>query len=162
VVIEVGNVMRVMGLDVGDKTIGIAISDELGLTAQGYPTVIRRSWRSDLDALKVLAAEGRVELVIVGHPLNMDGTEGPRAKITREFLERSERELGIPHRLWDERLSSAEAERVLLSADVSRSKRKEVIDMLAAQVILQSWLEATRIPAEPGYDPEPEPGGDEP
>ena len=84
-VIEVGNVMRVMGLDVGDKTIGIAISDELGLTAQGYPTVIRRSWRSDLDALKVLAAEGRVELVIVGHPLNMDGTEGPRAKIAGSF-----------------------------------------------------------------------------
>ena len=133
---------RLMGLDVGDKTVGVAISDELGLTAQGVCTVHRQSWAKDLGELGELAKANGVSLLVVGLPLNMDGSEGPRAKISRQFAERASAELGIPAELWDERLSTAEVRRVLIAADVSRKKRKQVVDMLAAQVILQGYLEA--------------------
>ena len=133
---------RLMGLDVGSKTIGVAISDALGLTAQGVTTVARQSWAADLAALGELARAHQVALLVVGLPLNMNGTSGPRAELSRAFADRASQALGLPHALWDERLSTAEVQRVLLAADVSRKKRKQVVDMLAAQVILQGYLQA--------------------
>ncbi|MBS2028408.1 MAG: Holliday junction resolvase RuvX [Deltaproteobacteria bacterium] len=134
--------MRLMGLDVGDKTVGVAVSDELGLTAQGVTTVERRSWAHDLAELKAIAEEYEVQKLVVGLPLNMDGSEGPRAQTSRAFAERASAALGIPFDLWDERLSTAEVQRLLISADVSRKKRKQVVDKLAAQVILQGYLDS--------------------
>ena len=131
-----------MGLDVGDKTVGVAVSDELGFTAQGVTTVERRSWAHDLAELKAIADEYQVKKLVVGLPLNMDGSEGPRAQVSRAFAERASASLGIPFDLWDERLSTAEVQRLLIAADVSRKKRKQVVDKLAAQVILQGYLDS--------------------
>ena len=140
--------MRLMGLDVGEKTVGLAISDLLGLTAQGLCTLHRQSWAADLEALAQHARENEVSKLVVGLPLNMDGSEGPRAAASRQFAERAGAALGLPFEFWDERLSTAEVQRVLIAADVSRAKRKKVVDMLAAQVILQGFLDAHRARAE--------------
>ncbi|MEN9796792.1 MAG: hypothetical protein RL653_488 [Pseudomonadota bacterium] len=131
-----------MGLDVGTRTVGVAVADELGFTAQPLETVRRKSLRVDLEALGVIARDHGVDRVVVGLPLNMDGTEGPRALASRKFAAEVERALGLPVDLWDERLTTAEAQRVLISADVSRARRKEVVDTLAASIILQGWLDA--------------------
>jgi putative Holliday junction resolvase len=139
-----------MGLDVGDKTIGVAVSDELGFTAQGITTVRRQSWAADLAELQTVAKEHSVTGLVVGLPLNMDGSEGPRALKSRAFAERATAALSLPAVLWDERLSTAEVQRMLISANVSREKRKLVVDKLAAQVILQSYLEAHRTVAPNG------------
>jgi len=132
---------RALGLDVGDKTVGLALSDELGFTAQGLPTVQRKSVEADLAAVAAVCSERSVEVLVVGLPLNMDGSEGPRAQKSRRFGDALGAKTGLPVEYQDERLSTVQAERVLLDADVSRKKRKKVIDMLAAQVILQSWME---------------------
>jgi putative Holliday junction resolvase len=134
--------MRTLGLDVGTKTIGVAASDALGLTAQSVTTVRRTSLKADLAALGELVREYEAERFVVGLPLNMDGTEGPRAEATRKFVAALEGALGLPVELWDERLSTVAAQRTLLEADVSRAKRRQVIDQLAAQFILQGWLDA--------------------
>jgi putative Holliday junction resolvase len=139
--------MRVMGLDLGSKTIGVAVSDELGLTAQPVLTLRRSGLRPDLAGIKQLASEHSVQQIVLGLPLNMDGTEGPMAKAAREFGAALEAKIGLPVEFWDERLSTAAAERALLEGDVSRKKRREVIDRLAASIILQSWLEARRTRA---------------
>ena len=133
---------RTLGVDYGDGTIGLAVSDPLGLTAQGAGSLDRVGDRKDLERLAALCAEREVLRVVVGLPLNMDGSEGPRAEKTRAFARKIHERLGLPVFLWDERLSTAEAERVLIQADVSRRRRKEVIDTLAAQIILQGWLDA--------------------
>jgi putative Holliday junction resolvase len=145
---------RALGLDVGDKRIGIALADPLGLTAQGLPTLERRNMQSDLEAVSELCREHEVGTIVVGLPLNMDGSEGPRAAISRRFGEKLGERTGLPVEMWDERLTTVEAERVLLSANVSRGKRRKVIDKLAAQVILQSWLDAhsSRCPDPPEED----------
>ena len=136
--------MRVMGLDVGGKRIGIALSDETGTIAQGKGVYRRRGLEEDLRFLAGKAREWGVERIVVGLPLNMDGTEGEGARGAREFAEALERVAKIPVELWDERLTTAEAERVLLEADLSRRKRREIRDQLAAVLILQSWLDARR------------------
>ncbi|MFP2908187.1 Holliday junction resolvase RuvX [Pyxidicoccus sp. 3LFB2] len=151
--------MRTMGLDLGTKTIGVAVSDGLGLTAQGVTTVRRTSLKADLAALSALAKEHEVSRVVLGFPLNMDGSEGPRAEASRKFAETLGSALGVPVELWDERLSTVAATRTLLEADVSRARRREVIDQVAAQFILQGWLDAHRAPesayhADDDYDPE--------
>ncbi len=148
-----------MGLDVGTKTIGVAVSDGLGLTAQGVTTVRRTSLKADLAALTALVREHEVERVVIGLPLNMDGSEGPRAEASRKFADTVGQALGLPVEFWDERLSTVAATRTLLEADVSRARRREVIDQVAAQFILQGWLDAHR-PADTDYhaddyDPEP-------
>jgi putative Holliday junction resolvase len=135
-------IMRTMGLDVGTKTIGVAVSDELGITGQSVTTLRRTSLRADLAALGELIAEHQVSRIVVGLPLNMDGTEGPMAKACREFGAALAESSGRPVEYWDERLSTVEAERALLEADVSRRKRRQVVDRLAAAIILQSWLDA--------------------
>ncbi|MGY4706787.1 Holliday junction resolvase RuvX [Candidatus Bipolaricaulota sp. J31] len=136
--------MRVMGLDVGRKRIGIAVSDETGTIAQGKGVYRRRSLEEDLSFLEDKVREWGVNRVVVGFPLNMDGTEGEEAHAVREFAELLEAHVKIPVELWDERWTTAEAERVLLEADLSRKKRKGIRDELAAVLILQSWLDAHR------------------
>jgi len=139
-----------MGLDVGTKTVGVAVSDPLGITAQGVTTVRRTGLKRDLAALEALAREREVTRAVVGLPINMDGSEGPRAEASRAFARALEQALGIPVELWDERLSTVAAERALLEADVSRAKRREVIDQVAATLILQGWLDARARPPDDG------------
>lgn len=134
--------MSTVGLDVGDKTIGVAATDDLNLTAQGLGTVWRKGDKHDFPALDRMLADREVERFVVGWPLNMDGTEGPRAQKTRRFAQRLLERCGKPVLMWDERLSTFEADQVLAELGVRHDRRKEVIDMLAAQVILRSWLDA--------------------
>ncbi|MFY2561780.1 Holliday junction resolvase RuvX [Corallococcus terminator] len=136
--------MRTFGLDFGTKTIGVAVSDGLGLTAQGVTTLRRTSLKADLAALGALAREHEVDRMVIGLPLNMDGSEGPRAEASRKFADAVTQSLGVQVELLDERLSTVAATRTLLEADVSRARRKEVIDQVAAQFILQGWLDARR------------------
>lgn len=140
---------RVLAVDLGDKRIGLAVSDALGLTAQGIETLQRRGDKADVEALRGTCAEREVTRIVVGLPRNMDGSEGPRAQKSRAFARKLLEAIGLPVFLWDERLSTAEAERVLIAADVSRQKRKLVIDRMAAQVILQGYLEAGRPEVDP-------------
>ena len=133
--------MRTMGLDLGTRTIGIAISDELGITAQPVTTLRRRTVASDLAQLKDLAEVHQVERWVVGLPLHMNGTEGPEAARARQFGAALERASGRPVEFFDERLTTKSAERVLLEADMSRRKRRQLIDRLAAVIILQGWLD---------------------
>jgi len=134
--------MRIMGLDVGDKTIGVAVSDLLGLTAQGVTAIRRSDLGEDLQQLARLIEQYEVELVVLGLPKNMDGTIGPQGEKVLAFRDVLERELKIPTVLQDERWSTIEAERLLIHADLSRAKRKKVIDKMAASVILQSYLDS--------------------
>lgn len=130
-----------MALDVGEKTVGVAISDELGITAQGLTTVRRSRIRADLQALSEIAQAHEVGQLIVGLPLNMNGTEGPRARASRQLGDALANHLKVPAEYWDERLTTVAAQRALLEANVSRQKRKQVVDRLAATLILQSWLD---------------------
>ena len=135
-----------MGLDVGTKTVGVAVSDALGITAQGVTTVRRTNIRNDLAELKRIIQEYEVTRVVIGLPLNMDATEGPRAQASRAFGDSLIKATALPVEYWDERLTTVAAERVLLEGDVSRKKRKQVIDQIAAQLILQGWMDAHRAP----------------
>lgn len=134
--------MRAMGLDVGTKTVGIAVSDELGITAQAITTVLRTNLRADLDAIEGLARERGVDRLVVGLPLNMDGTEGPSAAAARKLGDAAGERTGLEVSYWDERLTTRAAQRALVEADVSRARRKKVIDQVAAALILQGWLDA--------------------
>jgi putative Holliday junction resolvase len=133
--------LRVLGLDIGSKRIGVAVSDALGLTAQGVDTVICENPESDVKRLARLADEYQVTEIVVGMPYNMNGTEGPQAKKVRAFMELMSHNVDVPIREWDERLSTGAAERVLLEADMSRSKRRKVVDKVAAVIILQGYLD---------------------
>lgn len=149
--------MRALGLDVGTKTIGVAVSDGLGLTAQAVTTIRRTNLKADLAALAELAREHEASSLVVGLPLNMDGSEGPRAEASRKFADSATQALGLPAEFWDERLSTVAAERTLLEADLSRARRRQVIDQVAAQFILQGWLDAHRSAADvhaDDFDPE--------
>lgn len=132
---------RILGLDVGTKTIGVAVSDEMGWTAQGVATLARRGRDADLAALRRLAEEWGVERIVVGLPRNMDGSLGPAARSVLEFADAVKAALGLPVVTWDERLSTVAATRTLLEADVSRRRRKAVVDKLAAVFILQGYLD---------------------
>jgi putative Holliday junction resolvase len=134
--------MRAMGLDVGTKTVGIAVSDELGITAQPVTTIRRTNLRADLDALEELVREHGVDRLVVGLPLNLDGTEGPSASVARKLGDAAGERTHLPVLYWDERLTTRAAQRALVEADVSRAKRKKVIDQVAAALILQGWLDA--------------------
>ncbi|MEW5954687.1 MAG: Holliday junction resolvase RuvX [Bacillota bacterium] len=135
--------MRIMGLDLGDKTIGVALSDPLGLTAQALEVVCRNgSLKDDLIRLKEIARANEVTRIVIGLPRNMNGTIGPRGELALEFTRQVEQSLGLPAETWDERLSTVAAERVLLDANMRRKKRRQVIDKIAAAVILQNYLDA--------------------
>ena len=137
-------VVRIMGLDLGSRTIGVAVSDELGLTAQGVKTIRRKSREEDLKEIVSLLSRFAVEEVVVGLPKNMDGSLGKQAEKTLEWARVLQERIQLPVATWDERLSTVEASRVLLEADLSRKKRKGVIDKVAAILILQGYLDQTR------------------
>lgn len=132
---------RILALDVGKKRIGLAVSDELGLTAQGLETLERTRIREDLAKLKELAGQWTVETVLVGQPLHMSGEASRQSEYTQEFAERLKEYLGLPVVFWDERLTSMEAERVLRESGASLEKRKKAVDRLAAVLLLESYLE---------------------
>ncbi len=134
--------MRIMGLDVGEKTIGVAVSDPLGWTAQGVGTIRRKgNIVLDLEHLKKIIAEYQVEKIVVGLPKNMNGTLGPSAVRSQEIGEKIGKETGLPIEMWDERLTTVVAEKTLLEGNVSRAKRKKVVDTMAAVLILQGYLD---------------------
>jgi putative Holliday junction resolvase len=139
-----GATPRLLGLDFGTKTIGLAVSDPLGITAQGLPTLRRKNKRSDLDALAHVIAEYSVSEIVIGLPLRMSGVEGIMAEKVHEFVTVLRKRFELPVHLWDERLTSAEANRVLRSSEMSIKRRGEVVDRLAAVLILQSFMEARR------------------
>jgi putative Holliday junction resolvase len=133
--------MRIAALDVGDARIGVAVSDELGITAQGVGVVERVGGKRDLEALaSMLGPYGPVERVVVGLPLNMNGTEGPQAAKVRAFADKVAAHLGLPVEYWDERLTTVAAERILLEGDLSRRRRRELVDRVAAALILEGYL----------------------
>ncbi len=134
--------MRLMGLDVGTKTIGVALSDPLGITAQGLEVIRRKGQEKDLTRLRDIITEKEVSGIVVGLPRNMNGTMGPQSEVIREFASLLENTFNLPVVMWDERLSTVAAEKMLISADVSRSRRKQVIDKMAAVMILQGYLDS--------------------
>lgn len=136
---------RYMSLDIGDRTIGIAVSDLLGLTAQGVETIHRKAMEDDLKRLGELMAQYETHSLVSGLPKNMDGTEGERCEIVKEFMAKvKETYPEVEITFWDERLSTVAATRSLIEADVSRRKRKKVIDKMAAVFILQGYLDSLR------------------
>ena len=136
--------MRTMGLDIGTHTIGIAISDELGITAQGLKTLKRKSMEEDLKEIATIVHQFEIDKIVVGLPKNMNGTLGTQAEIVLKWIKILTDKISVPVETWDERLSTVGASKVLLEADLSRRKRKKVIDKLAAVLILQGYLDNSR------------------
>jgi len=134
--------MRIMGLDYGDRKIGVAVSDLLGWTAQGLEVVERRRDGSEMSRIAELVRDYEVEEIVVGLPKNMNGSIGPRGEICIDFADKLKEMLKLPVHLWDERLTTVSAERTLIEADVSRKKRKQVVDKMAASLILQNYLDS--------------------
>lgn len=132
---------RLLGLDLGSKTIGVALSDVLRTVATPMEIIRRSKFTKDAERLMAIIAEQNVGGIILGFPLNMDGSEGPRCQSTRQFVRNLSAKISLPVALWDERLSTAAVTRTLLEADTSRRRRKEVIDKLAAAYILQGALD---------------------
>lgn len=141
---------RILALDVGKRRIGLAVSDELGLTAQGLETLERRNNREDFAALARLAADRNISLFLVGNPIHMSGEEGRQAGFVRQFAETLSERTGIPVKLWDERLTTVEAERVLRQSGISIEKRARAVDRLSAVLILQSYLDSLGQEGDPG------------
>ena len=136
--------MRLMGLDYGSKTVGVAVSDPLGLTAQGVETVWRKQenkLRQTMARIEELISEYQVERIVLGYPKNMNNTVGERAVKSLEFKEKLEKRTGLPVVMWDERLTTAEAERTLMETGVRRENRKQFLDQMAAVRILQGYLD---------------------
>lgn len=134
-----------MGLDVGDKTIGVAVTDPMGWTAQGVTVIRRQSWDKDIQALKEVIQQWQVERLVIGLPLTMSGEEGPQAEKVHRFVERVQPEIPLPVEFVDERLTTRQAERALIEGGMRREKRREIIDMQAAILILQLWLDRRRL-----------------
>ncbi len=139
-----GEVLRVIGLDLGEKTIGVAVSDGLGITAQGVCVIRRQSKEKDFAALAKIIAEYDINSIIIGLPMNMNGSLGPQAEKALAFAGAARQRFGLPVETTDERLTTALVQKALIEGGASRAKRKTVIDMLAAQVILQGWLDRKR------------------
>lgn len=131
-----------MGLDVGSKTIGVAVSDPLGITAQGLETIRRKNKRLDFEQLALLIRDYDVREIVVGYPLRLSGAEGTQSEKMRLFAEELRKKFGLPVHLWDERLTSTQANRILREAEVSIRKRAQAVDRMAAVLILQNWMES--------------------
>lgn len=140
--------MRILALDVGSKTIGLAVSDPIGWTAQSLTTLDRKGEERDIAAILSWVEKLEAKEILIGLPLNMNGSEGPQAERVRAFGEKLGQALSIPFRFWDERLSTVAAEKTLLEADLSREKRKKVINQMAAAFILQGYLDSLRQDSE--------------
>ena len=143
--------MRIMGLDFGSKTVGVAVSDELLITAQGLEIIRREKedkLRRTLARIEELILEYEVEEIVLGLPKHMNGTEGIRVELTNEFKEKLERRTGLPVVLWDERLTTVAADKLMMEAGVRRENRKDYVDMIAATLILQGYLDRKKNEAE--------------
>jgi putative pre-16S rRNA nuclease len=136
---------RILGLDVGSKTIGIAVSDPLGITAQGLETIRRQNKRVDFERLGQVIRQYEVSEIVVGYPLRLSGMEGSQAEKMQLFASELRERFRLPVHLWDERLTSAEANRVLRDSEMSIKRRGEVVDRLAAVLILQSWMDRRTV-----------------
>jgi putative Holliday junction resolvase len=136
---------RVLGLDVGARRIGVAVTDPLGITAQGLETIQRKNKRSDLEQLGKVIREYEVAEIVVGFPLRMSGAEGIQSDKMQVFADGLRQRFQVPVHLWDERLTSAQANRVLRETEMSIRRRAEVVDQMAAVLILQNWMEARRV-----------------
>ncbi|SHM52342.1 putative holliday junction resolvase [Caldanaerovirga acetigignens] len=134
--------MRILGLDVGEKRIGVALSDELGITAQGIGVIARSSIEEDIKAISEIVQKYEVNKIVIGLPVNMNGTLGYRGEEIKEFGEKLRNNFKVEVQYWDERLSTVAAERVLIDADISRRKRKKLIDKVSAVIILQNFLDS--------------------
>lgn len=141
---------RILGIDYGERRLGFAISDEMGIIAMPLCVVTVEHPRHALDEVQRLVQEKQAGQVVVGMPLNMNGTRGPASEAVARFVARLGKAIAIPVATWDERLSSKAAERILIDADVRRQKRKGVIDQLAAQIMLQSYLDSKAPPPAEG------------
>ncbi len=136
---------RILGLDVGSRTIGVAVSDPLGITAQGLETIRRRNKRLDFEQLAELIRRHGIAEIVIGYPLRMSGDTGTQSDKMAAFAEEIRRRFGLPVHLWDERLTSAEANRLLRETDMSIRRRAQVVDRLAATLILQGFLDRRSI-----------------
>ena len=136
---------RIMGLDVGSKTIGVAVSDPLGITAQGLDTLRRKNKRQDFEELARLLREYNVQEIVVGYPLRLSGAEGTQSEKIRQFAEELRKKFKLQVHLWDERLTSSQANRILREADLSIRKRGQAVDRMAAVLILQSWMDSRSV-----------------
>jgi putative Holliday junction resolvase len=146
---------RVLGLDVGARRIGIAVSDPLGITAQGLETLHRKNKKYDLNYFYRLIREYDIKEIVVGLPLRMSGAEGIQAEKIHAFAADLHKHFKLPVHLWDERLTSAEANRLLRETDLSIEKRGQAVDRMAAILILQGWMESHRQPNEAHSEPSP-------
>jgi len=133
--------MRILCIDYGSKRIGLAICDELGLTAQALTTITRKNREKDLEEIEAVIKQYNVEKIVVGYPLRLDGTEGIQCEKVNRFVDILESRFSLPIIKWDETLSTKEAEEILIEANISRKKRKDVVDKLAAAIILKSYLD---------------------
>lgn len=136
---------RILAIDYGSRRIGLAVTDPLGITAQGLETLQRKNKRSDFARLEKLLREYEVREIVLGYPLRMSGQEGTQSQKVAEFAQELRRRFQLPVRLWDERLTSAEANRLLREADISIRKRAAAVDRIAATLILQSFLQARAV-----------------
>lgn len=134
--------MRVLGLDIGDKTIGIAISDPLGYTAQGITTILRKSETMDIEELATICRKYSVDTIVSGLPKNMNNSLGPQGEKVIKLCEIIKQNIQIPIIMWDERLTTVAANRAMLEANLSRAKRKKIVDKVAATYILQGYLDS--------------------
>lgn len=142
--------MRIMGLDFGSKTVGVAVSDSLLLTAQGVEIIRRKEenkLRQTLARIEELITEYEVEEIVLGLPKNMNATEGIRVELTNEFKDKLERRTGLPVTMWDERLTTVAADRTMMEAGIRRENRKDYVDMIAASLILQGYLDRRSMKA---------------
>jgi len=132
--------MRILGLDYGEKRIGLAICDELGMTTRGIATIARKYWKRDIEQIAGLVREYGAEKIVIGYPVRLDGTEGIQCEKVTRFIDALEAGVSVPVEKWNEALSTKEAEGLLIEADMNRRKRKGVVDKLAAAIILQDYL----------------------
>lgn len=149
--------MRIMGLDFGSKTVGVAVSDPLGITAQGVEIIRRKSQnklRQTLARIEELIKEYDVDELVLGFPKNLNGTEGERCERTKEFQELLEKRTGLPVALWDERLTTVAADRAMMEKGMGRYERKEYVDEIAAIFILQGYMDAKKLSASAAVEQE--------
>lgn len=136
---------RILAIDYGSRRVGLAVSDALGITAQGLETLERKNKRSDFARLERLVREYQIVEIVLGNPLRMSGEEGTQSRKVAEFADELRRRFGLPVHLWDERLTSSEANRLLREAEVSLQRRAQAVDRMAATLILQSFLQARSV-----------------
>ncbi|MGK0467970.1 Holliday junction resolvase RuvX [Clostridium sp.] len=134
--------MRILGLDIGDRTIGVAVCDPLGLTAQGITTIKRKSVVLDIEEIAQICKKYEVETIVSGLPKNMNGTIGPQGEKIQRFCDKLKEIMDLEVKMWDERLTTVAANRVMLEGDLSRAKRKKIVDKIAATFILQGYLDS--------------------